>query len=405
MGTQKSGTPGRGDGRRVDPPDVPGGAPASLLEPAAVGDLLRILREQGYRTIGPTLQDEAIVYDEIEGLGDLPAGLTDRQQPGEYRIEERSDDALFGYNLGPRSWKQYFFPPSLRLFAARRAGRGFEIEPPDADPPALALIGIRPCEIAGLDVQARVFTGGGHVDPWFAAARERAFLVAVQCAQAAATCFCGSMSTGPRAERGFDLALTELLDEGEHRFLVEPGSARGREVLAVLHPTPAGPAERARAEAATRRAESQLSRSVDGEGLPELLEAALEHPRWAEVAERCLSCANCTMVCPTCFCHTVEEVNDLSGERTERWRRWDSCFSGEHAYIHGGDLRPSTRGRYRQWLTHKFGTWHAQFGSSGCVGCGRCIAWCPVGIDVTEELAALRVGSDRAETAETEEAT
>ncbi len=363
---------------------------AVVVEPSAIGELIRILRERGYTTIGPTLQDDAIVYDEIDAADELPAGWTDRQEAGTYRIERRSDDALFGYNLGPRSFKQYLFPPSLRLFAARRAGRGFEVEPPDAAPGPLAFIGIRPCELAALDVQDRVLTGGAHVDPYYAAVRESAFLVAVQCGQAAPTCFCTSMATGPRTETGFDLALTELLGDGPHLLLVEPGSGRGREVLAALHATPATPQERMRATEATRRAEAQMTRTLDSESLPALLESSLEHPRWADVAERCLSCANCTMVCPTCFCHTVEDVNDLTGDRTERWRRWDSCFTGGHAYTHGGDVRPNVRSRYRQWLTHKLGTWHDQFGTSGCVGCGRCIAWCPVGIDLTEEVAALR---------------
>jgi len=86
----------------------------------------------------------------------------------------------------------------------------------------------------------------------------------------------------------------------------------------------------------------------------------------------------------------VEDTTDLAGETAERVRRWDSCFNSRYSYIHGGNVRQSTRSRYRQWLTHKVASWHDQFGSSGCVGCGRCITWCPVGIDITEEIAAIR---------------
>jgi Fe-S oxidoreductase len=98
------------------------------------------------------------------------------------------------------------------------------------------------------------------------------------------------------------------------------------------------------------------------------------------------------MVCPTCFCATVEDATDLTGSATERRRVWDSCFSQEFSYIHGGSVRTSAGARYRQWITHKLATWHEQFGVSGCVGCGRCITWCPVGIDITAEARAVRQG-------------
>ena len=142
-----------------------------------------------------------------------------------------------------------------------------------------------------------------------------------------------------------------------------------------------------------------MGRTLDVTDIRDLLARNLENERWDDVATRCLTCGNCTLVCPTCFCLTVEDHTDLTGDHSERTRLWDSCFTLDHSYIHGGSIRPSGRSRYRQWLTHKFGTWHDQFGSSGCVGCGRCIAWCPVGIDVTEELTAIRAseGADHAD--------
>ena len=363
---------------------------AKRLDPGTLGGLIGLLRDRGYVPLGPTVQDGAIVTDELESADDLPLGVGDRQEAGRYRLEPRSDRARFGYNLGPRSWKHWLFPPKLRLFAARRSGRSFAFEREEAPPPAYAFFGIRPCEIAALEVQDRVFREGSAVDSHYATVREAALIVAVQCGQAAATCFCTSFGTGPRAEQGWDLALTELLADGEHAVLCEAGSPRGEALLAALDGVPGEAADHTRAAAATRKAETDISRRLDPTDLPAVLDAQLEHPRWAEVADRCLACANCTMVCPTCFCHTVHDVNDLAGEHTERWREWDSCFTGGHAYIHGGNLRPSVRARYRQWLTHKLGTWHEQFGTSGCVGCGRCVAWCPVGIDLTEEVAALR---------------
>ena len=133
-----------------------------------------------------------------------------------------------------------------------------------------------------------------------------------------------------------------------------------------------------------------MGRALDTGNIQGLLYENAEHPRWEQVAQRCLTCGNCTMVCPTCFCTTVEDTTNLAGDQAARTRRWDSCFSLDFSYIHGGPVRSSTRARYRHWITHKFAAWIDQFGSSGCVGCGRCITWCPVGIDVTEEIRSLR---------------
>jgi ferredoxin len=204
------------------------------------------------------------------------------------------------------------------------------------------------------------------------------------------------MGTGPAAEGGYDLALTELLD-GEHRFLVRIGSERGAEVMQDVPHTEASAGDNESADVLVETARLSMGRELETGRLREDVLANLEHPRWDEVADRCLSCGNCTLVCPTCFCVGVEDTADLTGEVVERERVWNSCFSLDHSYVHGGSVRQSGRSRYRQWLTHKLVTWHDQFGTSGCVGCGRCIAWCPVGIDITEEAAAIRNGNEGAE--------
>ncbi|MDP3063774.1 MAG: 4Fe-4S dicluster domain-containing protein, partial [Chloroflexota bacterium] len=224
----------------------------------------------------------------------------------------------------------------------------------------------------------------------YQARRENAFIVAVNCGQAGGACFCASMNTGPRAASGYDLALTEVLEAGRHHLVAEVGTERGAEVLAEAPHQPAGAAEVAAAERTVARTASQMGRTLDTSGIVDLLRRSYEHPRWEKVAARCLACGNCTNVCPTCFCTTVEDVTDLTGEHAERWRRWDSCFTSGFSYVHGGSVRPSAYARYRQWLIHKLSTWHDQFGASGCVGCGRCITWCPVGIDITEEVRAIR---------------
>lgn len=359
------------------------------FDSGGLGALIEALRGRGYAVVGPTLRDGAIVYDEIGSQGDLPAGFTDEHAGGRYRVKPREDQAFFGYTVGPHSWKKYLHPPLLSLFKATKNQDGFSVRNAEA-PPRYAFLGVRSCELQAIAIQDRVFLGGPFVDAHYQARREGIFLVAVNCGQAGGTCFCASMKTGPRASQGFDLALSEILDGQRHAFLLEVGSEKGAEVAAGLPTRPASPADREAAEAASAKATAQMGRGLETDGLKELLYKCYQHPRWEMVAQRCLACANCTMVCPTCFCTTVEDVSDLAGNEASRVRRWDSCFTMDFSHIHGGSIRTSGGARYRQWITHKLATWQDQFGSSGCVGCGRCITWCPVGIDITEEVRALR---------------
>jgi sulfhydrogenase subunit beta (sulfur reductase) len=364
-------------------------AETAVIEPGALEELIHALHDRGFRVLGPTVREGAIVYDELDSADQLPIGWTDEQSPGRYRLERRDDEARFGYAVGPHSWKQFLLPPRLRLWRARRGKAGLEVEPEPTDDTPLAFFGVRACELQGIAIQDRVLLEGQFVDRDYEARRKGAFIVAVNCFEPGGTCFCVSMGSGPKAEAGYDLALTEILD-GSHRFLVEVGTERGSDVLADLPRRTTQDADRQAAADAVAGAVQKMGRELDTTDLRGLLARNLEHERWDEVASRCLTCGNCTMVCPTCFCTSVEDVSDLAGEEAEQVRLWDSCFSLDHSYIHGGSIRPSGRSRYRQWLTHKFGTWQDQFGTSGCIGCGRCISWCPVGIDVTEELTAIR---------------
>ncbi len=362
----------------------------SVLTLQQLERLVPVLQNRGYQVIGPVVRDGAIIYDVVERLSDLPVGWTDEQEPGRYRLRRRNDEALFGYVVGPQSWKKYLHPASVRLLSAERDGNSFRILNNEPAPPRRAFLGVRGCELAAIAVQDRVLQGDRYVDPIYAARREGVFIVAVNCAQAASTCFCTSMNTGPRAQGAYDLALTELVRPGGHEFVVEAGSETGAEVLAELEPSIACEAVLEEAEAVVEHTASQIHRHMDTTGIRDLLYNNFDHPRWANVASRCLTCANCTMVCPTCFCTTVEDVSDVTGTHAERWRKWDSCFTQDFSHIHGGSIRSSAKSRYRQWITHKLASWIDQFGSSGCVGCGRCITWCPVGIDITEEVRALQ---------------
>jgi NAD(P)H-flavin reductase/formate hydrogenlyase subunit 6/NADH:ubiquinone oxidoreductase subunit I len=353
--------------------------------------LIARLREDGRRVIGPTVVDGAVSYEEIESSADLPIGLRDDQAAGSYRLVGSGRQRAFDVAVGMTSWKGRTFPSRVPLTRARTgaAGTTFTEEDPAVEP--MAFLGVRACELAALRVQDRVLADGPFVDADYAARRDDAFVIAVQCSRASATCFCTSMGTGPEVTDGFDLALAEL-DDG---YLMRAGSRRGEAMLATLPAQPATAEQERTAAAEVAAVRSAIGRPVATDGLHDRLLDALDSPRWAEVGDRCLACANCTLVCPTCFCTSVVQRSDLDGAVTVSERTWDSCFTAGFAKVAGGSFRNRRQDRYRQWLTHKFATWIDQFGTFGCVGCGRCIAWCPVGIDVREELAAIAPPAER----------
>jgi sulfhydrogenase subunit beta (sulfur reductase) len=369
----------------------------ALISAEQLEKLTATLIRDGFQVIGPTVRDGAITYEPVKSVSDLPAGRTDEQEPARYRLINSDSPAFFGYSLGAQSWKPYLDPAEVRLFTAEKQDGAFHILNNDAAATIpRAFLGVRACELAAIKAQDRVLLGDKYRDPIYAARRESAFIIAVQCSHAAATCFCASLGTGPRVGEGFDLLLTELIDQTGHRFVVEPGTDRGMGLLARLDAKFATDADISAVEAVVASA-AQQQRKIDTAGLKEFLYENFENPHWDKIAARCLSCANCTMSCPTCFCTTVDDATDVTGTHAERWRRWDSCFTQSFSYIHGGSVRTSAKARYRQWMTHKLAAWTDQFGSSGCVGCGRCITWCPAAIDITEEVRAMREGGVHAD--------
>ncbi len=362
---------------------------ASVVDTEGLGRLMRRLQHDGYRIIGPRLENGAIALGPIAGTEDLPQGWRDEQQAGRYRLRQGSDPSLFGFGPGPNGWKRFAYPASERLLRAHRQGSGFAIEDEETEPVREAFLGLRACDLKAIEVLDRVLGAGHAAEPGYMRRREQALIIAVNCTQPGGTCFCVSMGSGPGAESGFDLVLTERVDGQQPAFLVETGSPRGARLLDEIGGRPATAQDLEAAAAAVACAAEAMGREMVA-GVAPLLARNLEHPRWAAVAERCLACGNCTMVCPTCFCSTVEDRTSLDGATAERWRHWDSCFTLDFSYVYGGSIRRTAAARYRQWMTHKLSTWHEQFGTSGCVGCGRCITWCPVGIDITEEARAIR---------------
>jgi len=367
-----------------------------IFDRSELDHLVEILKRRGYKAIGPVVHDSAIVYDELKNTSDLPVGWTDEQTNGTYRLKNRDDAAVFGWTVGPQSWKKFLFPPIQKIFATHKSTKGLDLPnsklqtSQEPTPTKYAFFGVRPCDLKAIAIQDKVFLGGPFIDPVYERKRTGNFIVTVNCGQAGGTCFCASMGTGPKAESGFDLALTEVLNDKRHYFIAEVGTEQGGDVLKSVKCTKATDENVVTVNEICEKTVKHMGRSLDTSNLKTILYQNSEHPQWERTAARCLTCSNCTMVCPTCFCATVEDVTDLAGTQADRMRKWDSCFTLDFSYIHGGSVRASVKARYRQWMTHKLASWVDQFGTFGCVGCGRCITWCPVGIDITEEARAIR---------------
>jgi sulfhydrogenase subunit beta (sulfur reductase) len=367
----------------------------SVMSVADLQRLLDALSEQGREIIGPTVRDGAVVYERVHSIQELPIGYRESQGGGYYRLTSTSDNSLFAYTMGPQSWKQHLLPAEHRVLEATRKGRGFSVATDADDPPQMAFLGVRACEVAAIAALDKALLKGPHVSEPYRRRRERTLIIAVNCTRAGDTCFCASMGTGPRVTGGHDILLTEPFEVQPGVCLAQSGSEQGQALLDSLGLAEATDAQTAAADEAVEAAATSMGRTLQTERLPEILREALSDTHWDEIAKRCLSCGNCTMVCPTCFCSTVVDTTDISGRLAARTMKWDSCHTLDFSYIHGGSVRTSAMARYRQWMMHKLCYWTEQFGAFGCVGCGRCIVWCPVGIDITEEAARFRTKVSR----------
>ena len=297
-----------------------------------------------------------------------PAGSTCRRA-GPSACSAATDEALFAHTVGHDSLKRFLFPPQLAIWRARRGDDGtLEVERP-RPPPRYAFVGVRSCDLHAVAIQDRVFLGDRYVDADYEAPPARRVLRRGQLRARRRHLLLRRRWTRARASRGgFDLALTELLDE-RRPPLRRRGRQRPRRRGARRARPRAPPARtRPRAPRRGRRARARLD-GPDARRRPTsatCCTANAEHPRWDEVADRCLSCGNCTMVCPTCFCSTVEDTTDLAGAR-------DRAHAAVGLVLHARALlrarrqrAPTTgRSRYRQWMTHKLATWIDQFGTLG----------------------------------------
>jgi ferredoxin len=348
-----------------------------------LAQLFTALKDAGYRVYGPRIRDGAIQFGPLDDAGALPVGVTNDQQPGHYRLQSGDSQRLFDWNHGPQGLKPLCFSPREVLW--EESSEPFEYRRTLPETAKTAVIGVRACDLAALLIQDHHFLLEMRPDPHYQQRRESLLLIGVDCAHSAATCFCASTGDGPALDGGFDIGMAEL-DEG---FLIWSGSDKGSPITEALTLQPAEDSQlEAMLQSTERAAREQQRQMPEAEELMQLYQR-LNHSRWDEVAERCLSCGNCTAVCPTCFCYQAEHETALTGDAAQMVRSWDSCFSPTHSSMGHFQVRSNTKQRYRQWLTHKLAGWQVQQRRIGCTGCGRCIAWCPVGIDLTEEAKAV----------------
>ena len=194
---------------------------SAVIDAAGLQRLVSTLIDRGYRVVGPTLSDNAIVLAELTSADDLPRGWGVDVGPGHYRLRRRDDDALFGHSAGPQSWKQFLHPPRQKLWSSRRRRR---------DPkrlPRYAFIGVRACDLAAIAMLNGVLGDGAHPDEGFVGRLRRIFVVAVNCTEPGGLCFCASMGTGPAVGPGLRPRAHRAHRRRRPPYLVDVGTDDG----------------------------------------------------------------------------------------------------------------------------------------------------------------------------------
>jgi len=356
-----------------------------------IPSLIRNLEDRGYTVVGPSLSEGVVRLRELKGPADLATGVVDVQAPGSYALG-RESPLVFSSVNGPDSPKGYLHPAEVGLSKLVDDGGSIELVSGFHSDRKYAFFGIRPCDLRAVQVMDRTMLVPGFEDHVYSALRNGAVFIVVNCTRAGENCFCASMGTGPSAESGYDVAITELPE----KLLIE-FPERSAAMFEGIELKPATKEELRTGEEMVQHAKEQMGRRIPEHDPSKRMYAAMDSPMWGRVADRCLACGNCTMVCPTCFCNTIIDRTDLRDGSVSRVRVWESCLSKDFVYSAGGNPRLQRAARYRQFVMHKFAYWPDEFGTYGCVGCGRCITWCPVGIDITDTVNSVLVGQEGAE--------
>lgn len=342
---------------------------------------LIIALNKNHKCIGPQVCDGAIVYDSLTDVSQLPRGAREEQLPGSYKLKTLNSNQFFLWANSMQAIKPLLFKPHETLWYVKKKDGSLHFEPNDQKEKPVAIFGARACDIAAMVIQDKIFTQDKYININYQRRRENLFVVGVDCTYSSDNCFCVSAGGSTEVKDNFDIAMTELEDGFIARFKTD----KGKKLLKSLKLKSATEEQQQKAKSLVEKAAKYQTKKLPEVDLKKVLFENLEHKNWDRVAEKCLACGNCTLVCPTCFCHDEFDVPSIDGQTSEHIKAWDSCFTSRFSHLSFGSVRHEIREYYRQWLTHKLGSWFDQFGTSGCVGCGRCITWCPVGIDITRE--------------------
>lgn len=336
---------------------------------------------EDHQVIGPVEQKWAVNLAPVSSASALATGVGAEEKRASYRLTREPGNSDLSGARPMNSPKSFNFLSREPLLTAERINGETRFETPAIETRKKAFFGLHSCDIAGLFVMDRTFSKR-YGDPAYDSRRENTLVIGVGCSKPGANCFCSTFDTGPDLKSGFDIGLTWLGD----KYLVEVATEAGERIVSALPKEPAGPDAMRERDKKTADARRSMTKAFDLKKALTVLNDNYDHPYWNEPSERCLSCGNCINVCPTCYCYRVVDETSLDGKTATRTRVWDACQHLEFSAVHGGNFRPERVDRIRQWVNHKINWTIEQYGVSGCVGCGRCITWCPTAIDITEPV-------------------